>query len=312
MSDYKRTAQLLTYGMPAYTLLTIAYLLLLFLLPASPKTVEMYKLTDLNYHVLMFLIAMPSIMVWFVAFLSHSMLKSYAEAIRKTKEGASFNRLATGAAWLAWSLPIAAISSLILNSIYYKNSDFQASSVIIANYISLLLPLIGFVIINDAASQLFARAKLTFNLFSSRVLTMFFVGVGVAYCFLTFRNFDLSSISSSSNPYFLPIWLMVLTVTIPFLYAWFVGILACYEINLYSRAVKGVFYRQSLRLLAIGLIIVIASFIAQQYTNSVLPRIGYVTLDFKIVLLVIFRMFTAVGFGLVALGAVRLKKIEEV
>jgi hypothetical protein len=105
---------------------------------------------------------------------------------------------------------------------------------------------------------------------------------------------------------------MVVSVIIPYLYAWFVGLLAAYEIMLFSRHSKGVLYRQSLSLLALGLVVIIASSIALQYMNSIQPRVGHLMLSYHLIITSIFRIIGGGGFVLLAVGANRLKKIEEV
>jgi hypothetical protein len=134
----------------------------------------------------------------------------------------------------------------------------------------------------------------------------------VLYCYLTFRQFNPGSLGSTHNPYFLPIWLLLLTVIIPYLYAWFVGLLAAYEITSYSQQVRGVLYKQALHLLVGGLVAVIAGSILLQYISSVDPSPGHLVLDYRLLLVVLFRIVIGIGFVLIAAGANRLKRIEEV
>jgi hypothetical protein len=142
-------------------------------------------------------------------------------------------------------------------------------------------------------------------------MLVFVVG-GVLYCYLTFRRFDPSSLGSTNNPYALPIWLMLLTVIIPYLYAWFVGLLAAYEITTYTKQVRGVLYKQALHLLVIGLLAVIIGSITLQYVSSVAPAAGHLTLNYRLLLITLFRVVDGIGFVLIAIGALRLRKIEEV
>jgi hypothetical protein len=138
------------------------------------------------------------------------------------------------------------------------------------------------------------------------------VTVGVLYCYLIFRQLGSISFGSTADPYYLPLWLMVTTVTIPYLYAWFIGLLAAYEISAYSRHIRGLLYKQSLWLLAIGLVVVIGSSVTLQYINSVGPRAGYLLLNYHLLFLSCCRIIGSCGYALIALGAIRLKKIEEV
>ena len=292
--------------------LAVLYVALIFILPASHATMQQHHLSDIQYRIILLSLSVPSLMTWFAAFLGYAKLVEYSARISKTTDGSHFAQLARGCGWLALSLPIPALISLLLNAVANQWPDFHPTAIIIANYINLLLPLIAFSMIGKASRGLVSSSKLTFSLASSRIIGLLFLTAGVSYCYLIFRQFNLTSLAASNNPYFLPLWLMVISITIPYLYAWFIGLLATYEITLYSRQVNGLLYRRSLRLLIWGLIIVIASSIAIQYLNSVNPRVGHLVLDYRLLVSTLFGIVRGVGFALLALGAIRLKRIEEV
>ena len=312
MTIEKRTAQLTTRALQRASFLALIYIALIFLLPPSQAAMRAYHLSTLEYRAILFSVTLPSLVAWLAAFIGYSKLRQYVSSIRETPEGAYFDKLATGCAWLAWSLPLPAIVSLLLSAIANKWPAFYPSSIIASNYLNLFLPLIAFSIIGTASRGLVSQAKLRFSLASVRIIMLLFLAAGVLYCYLTFRQFDLTSLGSTHNPYFLPIWLMVLSVIVPYLYAWFVGLLAAYEITLFSKHIKGVLYRQALGLLAAGLITIIASFIALQYLNGIQPRVGYLLINYQLVLSSIFRIIGAGGFVMLTIGAARLKKIEDV
>lgn len=299
-------------GVQTCILLILIYVCLIFLLPTNRETLHVYHINNLEYRFILVALALPSILVWFVAFTGYSKLRQYAEALRSTPEGQHFERLASGTAWLAWSLPAAAITTLVLSGIANKWPSFHASSIIISNYINLLYSLIAFTIIGSGSRGLLNAARLKFSLASLRTMVLLFLTAGVLYCYLTFRRFDLTSLSSTHNPYFLPIWLTVLTVIIPYLYVWFMGLLASYEISLLSKQVSGVLYRQALQFLFGGLIAVIIGSSALQYLNSVQPQVGHLIIDYRLMLNLIFRLIGGIGFIAITAGAIRLKRIEEV
>jgi hypothetical protein len=217
-----------------------------------------------------------------------------------------------GCGWLAWSLPVSALLMLVLSAAADQWPSLYSAAVIISNYVNMALSVIAFSIIGGASRGLVNQAKLKFSLGSVRSIIVLFLIAGVTYCYLTFRHFDLTSLNSTHNSYYLAIWLMVISVMIPYLYAWFSGLLAAYEIDLFSKRADGVLYRQALRLLVIGLLTIIISFVALQYMNSLHPGIGPLSLNYQTVLTLIFRIIGGAGFILLALGALRLKKIEEV
>jgi len=312
MTSDKRTAQLTTRALQRAIFLAFIYIALIFLLPASKATMRAYHLSTLEYRAILFTVMLPSLVAWLAAFIGYAKLRQYVYSIRMTPEGTYFGKLATGCAWLAWSLPLPAILSLILSATANKWPAFYPSSIIASNYVNLLLPLIAFSIIGAASRGLISRAELKFSLASVRTIMLLFLAAGVLYCYLTFQRFDLTSLSSTHNPYFLPIWLMVLSVIIPYLYAWFVGLLAAYEITLFSKHTKGILYRRALEWLVAGLVTIIASSIALQYLNGIQPRVGHLIINYPLVLSSIFRIIGGGGFVLLTIGAARLKKIEEV
>jgi hypothetical protein len=288
------------------------YMALIFLLPASKVSMQSYHLSGLEYKALFFAISIPSIATWIAAFIGYMKLRQYVNAIDGSPEGSDFATIGRGYAWLAWSLPIAATLNLLLSSLVNQWPRFLPTAVILHNYINLLLPLVAFTIMGTASRGLVNRSKLGFSSASIRSIMLIFLAGGVLYCFLTFQQFNLSTLSSTDNPYYLPLWLMVLTVIIPSLYSWFIGLLAAYEIMLFSSRTDGVLYRSALRLLVAGLVTIIVSFVAVQFTSSVNPNIGRLVLGGRLVLVLLFRLIGGAGFILVALGADRLKKIEEI
>lgn len=308
----KSTTKYTYQAIKRYSVLALIYLLLVFLLPANSRALHDYHLSALEYRILLFSVGIPSLVVWFVAFFGYSKLQEYAHSIKKTPEADAFESLARGCVWLAWSLPIPAIVGLLTGAIANVWPSFYPGATIIVNYTYLIFPLVGFSIIGTASRELLNRTKIQVSAANARGIMLLFVIGGALYCYLTFRRFDPSSLGGTDNPYYMPIWLMLLTVIIPYLYAWFIGLLATYEITRYSKQVRGVLYRQAMQLLVAGLVAVIAGSIALQYISSVQPPTGHLTLNYRLLLIITFRIVTGIGFALLAVGAQRLKKIEEV
>ena len=302
----------LTTALKQYSVLAVIYLLLVFFLPANKIAQHNYHLSSVGYHVLLFVVILPLIGIWFGAFYSYARLRQYSDAIDETHEGHDFSKLTRGFTWLAWGSVLTALSSIILSAIANARPGFLATSIIIANYASLLVPLVAYSYISTGARGLNIRAKVSITGQGAKALILFFMFIGVAYCYVTFRYLDLHSVGSNNNPYYLPAWLMILTVIIPFLYTWFIGLLAAYEIYLYSKHIQGILYQRAMRLLSGGVISVIASSIAIQYLRSAVPRTGHLSLNNVLLIVNIAYIFMAFGYVLISLGARQLRKIEEV
>jgi hypothetical protein len=295
-----------------YTILAIAYLSFALLLPANKVAMHNYNLTSGQYHVLMLVVLIPYVAIWFAAFYGYAKLQEYASKISSTPEGPGFKSIANGFQWLAWGLPVPALISLFLSTIADAHQGFLPASLIIANYLSVLVALVAFIYIGQGTRVLTGIAQTRLNNMETRVILAIFLLIGVAFCFFTFQHLNLKSVGSASNPYHLPGWLLITTVIVPYLFAWFSGLLAAYEMLLYGRVVSGVFYRQAMRLLAAGMTSVIASLIFVQYIRSVTPRSGHLSLNSTLLLVNIVYVCMAVGFLLMSIAAARLKRIEEV
>ncbi|MDL2342148.1 MAG: hypothetical protein QFB87_03670 [Patescibacteria group bacterium] len=295
-----------------YFLLTGLYFLLVFALPANKVAMATYHLSALQYHILLFVVVLPILGIWFAAFYGFEKLKSYAQAIQKTAEGEDYKQLATGCGWLAYALPIPALVSIILNTIANSHPRFHPTAVIISNYINLIMPLIAFSLLSNSARSLTQHANVRLSMAKAKSIIVAFATLGVVYCYFIFRNFDLISISTSDNAYFLPVWLAVISIVIPYLYSWFVGLLAAYEIVLFAQASKGIIYRHSLQRLGYGIAAVIVSSITLQYLSSIIPKTGSLSLNYIVAWIYVIQIISAIGYTLIAIGAARLKRIEEV
>jgi hypothetical protein len=302
----------LTTALQRYSFLALIYLLLVFLLPANKLVRHEYNLSVLGYHALLLIVVLPLAAIWFGAFYSYARLQQYNRAIASSPEGKDFKVLTRGFIWLAWGSAISSILSLVFNAIANAYPGFLSASIIIANYLSLIVPLIGYSLISSASRGLSLRAKVIPSGPGAKRLILFFLFLGVGYCYVTFQRLNLHSYSGSDNPYYLPTLLMVLTVVIPYLYTWFIGLLAAYEMYLYSKHVQGLLYKQAIRLLSYGVVAVIASSITVQYLHSITPRVGHLSLNVTLVLINVVYIFMAIGYILFSLGARQLRKIEEV
>ena len=296
-----------------YVILVIVYILLIFLLPGNKAFMQEHRLNVTEYHVLQFLVGLPLMGIWFMAFYGYAKLEEYTLSIRKTPEAIGFSRLTQGSAWIAWSLPVHSIISLSTRAIVSSHPGFTSAAAIIINYVDLVFPLVGFTLIGMASRHLFDRAKMSLSSASIRGLTILFLAGGVLYCYLTFRQFTGTGLTATNNPYHLPVWLTVLTIVVPYLYAWFAGMLAVYELVAYGRHVRGVLYRQAMHILVVGLFTMILGSIAFQYTRSFQPaNTAHLVLGLYLIFSLMFQVISGIGFMMIALGATRLKKIEEV
>ena len=292
----------------SYGILAVLYVLLnLFITPNAAT--RQYNLSVDEYRIMITTIILPVVAIWFAAFYGYEKMRAYAQAIRKSPEGPAFSDMANGAAWLAWSLPIPAIISTILLGVGPNHVTLHSAAIIINNYLAIAFALVIFTVIGRATRKLSEVGRVRPTLFGTQVMIGSFVVLGVLYCYFTLHNIEPHVVT---NPYHLPLWLILLTVIIPYLYAWFMGLLAAYEISLYSKKSKGIFYRQALHLLSLGVVIVILASIMIQYLSSISPRLSHLRLNSYLIIIYLLLIVYSLGYILIALGAKKLKRIEEV
>jgi sulfite exporter TauE/SafE len=97
----------------------------------------------------------------------------------------------------------------------------------------------------------------------------------------------------------------------PYIYTWFIGLLAAYEIYLYAFKTPGIIYRRALKLLALGLGWTIAVSVLSQYITT-LTKVRLLKINALLILVYSLLILLAVGYLLVAWGAKKLQRIEEV
>lgn len=295
-----------------YFALTALFLFLVMLLPASQTAVPAYDIAALQHKALVLLYVLPLAVIWFTAFYGYSLLRTYVSKLHTAPERAGFAWLVHGSGWLAYGLPITAIMAVVVHFYLGNNPDFTETAVIIKNYTLLVVPLIGFSLISTGARMLTSRSHIHLNRVTMISVSAMFVTLGLLYCYSSLRNFDVTSLSSSNNPLFLPIWLVVVTIVIPYLYTWFIGLLAAYELILLAQQSSGILYRQALKYVGYGVAVVIISSITLQYVNSVNSLADEVSLYTAFTAAYSIGIITALGYLLMALGATKLIRIERV
>ncbi len=271
-----------------------------------------YNMSPHEYHVLLFITELPLVIIWFGAFYGYYRLRAYTISIANTKEEIVFKKLTLGILWVAWGLVLPTILALIFSMFISTSSDISPAMLIFENYFSLLFPLVAFTIIADGAHRLITYEKLKSARFSIRILLFTFVFCATLYCYFTFRSLNLNLLTSTSNPYYLPVWLIIITITIPYLYTWLIGLLAAYEYSIFAKQVKGVIYRRAIQLVSAGVVLVIVDSIGVQYIHSIIPRSGHMSLNSLLVATYILYFVIVLGFILISVGAGRLKKIEDI
>jgi hypothetical protein len=290
-----------------YAILAILYLVLSLVLPVNQHTLSQLHLSMYQYRVLVFVILIPYILIWFTAFFAYVKIRDYTTTLGKEREAPAFAHITKGVQVMAWGLAVPAIISTILKAIAVQHASFSQAATIISSYLTLIVPLIAFTFISDGSRILSNLVKVRPGKNGMRIFALLFIIFGVYYTVLT-----LTARYVHGNPYHLSHTLTMFTIIIPYLYAWFMGFMGCYEIILYAKKIKGLLYKRALNRLAAGIGVVIGSSIFIQFINVVYAYKDNSSLGSLIVLIYMLLISEAIGYVLIVIGAKSLKRIEEI
>jgi hypothetical protein len=290
----------------AYLVLIILYSAGTLLIPPTKGTLHRYHITSQHLRLLDLTIIILYAAIWFCAIYGFYSFRQYYLLIKKTKDGKPLSKVTTGIGFLAFWFPITSVFNTYAQLLVEKHASFASSVAITENYLSLLMPLLGFIFISIGARQLIDIVKQRPSLLGINVLVILLISIGVTYVYLVLNTHN------RLNTYHLSTLYVLITLVIPYIYMWFIGLLSLYEVILYRVKIPGILYRESWRLSALGLGSLIIISIIIQYLTTVSERLDRLSLS--TVLLVIYGLLIllSIAYILIALGVHNLKKIEEV
>jgi len=290
----------------AFVALVGLYVGLYFALPTDPETLQRYNLSQTSVRLLGLTVVIPLLGVFFATLYGFLKFKDYASSIADTKEGRGFQYLSNGLMVLAFSLPTASIVSSVLNYIALSQPDLLPTATILKNYIALIFPLVTFILLARGAESLVrsVRGNQQKRHYNGLLLI-------VLSCLFTWLITTRPHSNGAEVTYYLPNWLVITTLAIPYLYTWSQGIMTISNLRLYRASVGGKVYKRALGYLAQGVTgIVLLSIIGQAIT-TLSARLDRLSLTPVLIIVYILIILYALGYGLVARGAKQLKKIEE-
>lgn len=295
--------------------LAIVYALVTLLTPPDARSLNRYGLSSGGAKFLSLTIVVPYIAIWFTAFYGYMKFKKYSEAIEKSKDGKAMSKIADGLLALALSMPIGAVVAALGTAWRSNNPDILPETVIVNNYTNLFLVLIAFYLIYNGAKNLpgVYDTKISVSKNNYFLLGIFAVfSLSYAYLALSDPASQYATADTLRASYYLPDWLLLLTVVIPYIVAWYLGFRSVLYMLDYLANVPGKIYRKSLQYLAVGIFFAVLSIITLRFLTSMTS--WFSDQQLKIVLLVLYLLLIviATGYVFIAKGAKKLQQIEEV
>jgi hypothetical protein len=277
------------------------------LLPAPDAiTLAKYHISSLTLRLLGLTFVIPEAIIWYIAFYAYEKIRQYSQLVKVGREGVQIAKIARGLLILSVGLPVAAIFSSMLTLIASHHHEFTAASVVIRNYTNVVFPLIAFVYISLGARGLSDLVKTRPRPLIINGVILAVITLGVIFCCLIVQAHHELRTTYHMSPQ-----LVMLTLGIPYMYIWFLGLFASVELQQYSTKVAGIVYRRSWNVFIGGIVAIIFVSILLQYLTTLSTWLTSLSLGAVILLLYGLLSLLAAAYIVVALGAKKLTKIEE-
>lgn len=275
-------------------------------LPPDPAQLKTLHTSSEGYRLAVLALLVPYTIAWYAGFYVFAKVQEYSRFLQSSTEGRAFRSITKGLGFLAFGLIVPTIIGLVLSNQAQSHHSFAPAASIISTYMSMLFPLAALWCISNGSCLLVDTTKFRLTLNGIRMFSAVFIVLSSFYTYLVVHNYEVNH-----NPYHLHIVLLLLTVVGPYLLVWFLGLLSAYQLRIYARYVKGVLYKKALEYVATGLAVAMAGSVTIQFINSTFGARPN-SLGFLLVIDYLLLLFVSAGLILMALGAKRLQKIEEV
>ena len=294
----------------AFAVLTAVYVALSFLVSPDPKSLKLYHLSTGGARALTASFVIPISIIWLAGLYGSLKIRSYSQLVKKTKEGPAFSLLALGIVALVITQPIAAVLTSLLGLTVRHHPTWAPTLTIINNYLGVIFMAISLVIIAMGAEKLSEPIKAKRGSWYRQLWMLSFIALSSIYSYLIVSQ--PIHASAARRGYFMPNWLILLTIAIPYLFFWYRGLYAAFTLYYYQKNIKGAIYKGSLSYLAAGITAVVVSSIAVKFISTVSTKISRLSLTPILFIIYGFLVILGAGFLLTAYGAKRLRRIEEV
>ena len=295
-------------------LLIVIYTGITLMTPPDPASLERFAISETNLRLLSLTVTIPFIVIWAIAFWGFVKLRDYTESIKRKGEGVHLHTIANGFMVLSIGLPVTTIFSSWITYLSRLHDPLVPSMTIIKNYLTLIIFIVTFTLIAKGSRALlgFINRKPSDRFYV--IVTILIILLGVFYAVTALANPNKVEPSDITNRaiYYLSDVQIIFTVVLPYIYVWFMGFRSAYYINYFRNNVKGVIYKSALKYLSLGITFIVIASIATQILTASTSTIMNLNLAPLLALVYILLAVIGLGYVYMALGAKRLKRIEEV
>jgi|GEM_PF-2481534 len=300
----------------SYSVFAVLASIYTYLMVSAPIRSNNYHLSATAIRVLDATIILPIFIVWFLAIFAGVRFKQYALKLEGYDDALPSNTLADGLLTLGFGSILTSIFSLV-RSYYALNSQAYQTLTVLSNYLSLALIGTVFVVVYIGSKELLALLKSSPAVALVRqrlVASMVSTGLAVVYTAAVFTD-DYRT--TTSNPlthasFYLHDGALLFTMVLPTVIIWTIAGQAIINLYAYQKNVQGSTYRRIYKLLSIGLATVLAFYVLITMLTTLSGFLSGSSLAVVLAFLYIIIIAYGAGFVVIAQGARKLRRLEEV
>lgn len=292
-----------------FAILILTYLGLNLLIAPTKEVLQHYDLTLLHARVLTASFVIPIAIIYTIGAYGAIKMKQYSLLIKSSKEGKYFNRFSNGLLILVLAQAITSVSNSLVSIVALHKLAWLPTVTVLNNYMVLLLTGFSLAVIALAAKNLISLLPKKSSGWEQHIIMLIFVALSAAYSYLIVAQPIHTTLARRT--YFMPNWLVLITIAIPYLYVWYMGFWGAYQLFNFQKRVKGLIYKNSLVYVAGGLALVISSSIVIRILATISAQINRLKLTPILFIIYGFLLLIGVGFILITLGTRKLRRIEE-
>jgi hypothetical protein len=268
-----------------------------------------YHLSQVQLALLQLTVVLPILLIWLIATYGAVRFMLYCQKIRKSPDGKALMYITDGLLVLTLSYVLQGVLGALRR--LFAGQDAVGFVVFIHSHVPMILAVLSIWYIYKGSLALsdLVHAKITGR--QTQFIVAPFVFLALIFAWYFYANLEHSVVNGVPN-FALPGKLPFFTMAVPYLCAWVLGLLSILYILNYIIKVKGALYKQSLRYLAAGIMAVLTFTIFVQFLTLFTAAFVRLALTQLLILVYFILIFYSLGFVLIAMGARKLARIEDV
>ena len=298
--------------------LWVVSIILSFFVESDPATLSRYNLTERDLTLVRIGLGIPMLFIWGVVLWGTQSFMRYARRIKDSVDGAGFKNIALGILFVLLGMIASSYITNIGNLI--KESAMDPDRVketlgLISRYSSILFALISYGFFFAGSRKLLGSISSKLSLKQFMPYLIGFLIASIAFAVLVFQN-SYRSVSVDpliTAPYHgLSDPLILLTIVIPTIISWFLGLMALSGISAFRKNTPGVIYKDVLKNFHFGISLVIIMSIALSWVGQFSAYWASVGFGFILFIIGIIFVVWILGYLIAGIGARKLNRIEMV